>query len=125
MIGVTVVKLFGMALAASMAMTDETLPLPPPREEIAEDSDKVFEFGDRTVGLMRDQVFAFDEFGTYISPGVTAEIEIAAKETPTDDTLHRVERKIDAAMRSISALQKRVESIDAVLARVVNTEPKT
>jgi len=105
-------------------MTDEALPLPPPCDELAEENSKVFEFGDRTVGLMRDQVFAFDEFGTYISPGVTAEIEIAAAETASDDTLHRVERKIDAAMRSISALQRRVESIDAVLARVVNTEPK-
>jgi hypothetical protein len=106
-------------------MTDETLPLPTSRDELAEEGVKVFEIGDRTVGLMRDQVFAFDEFGTYVSPAATAAIEIAAEETPADDSLHRVERKIDASMRAITALQRRIESIDQVLARVVNTELKT
>ena len=106
-------------------MTDETLPLPPPRDELAEGKGNVFEIGERTVGLMRDQVFAFDEFGTYVSPTASPAIEIAAEEVRGDDTLRRVERKIDAAMRAITALQRRIESIDVVLARVVNTEPKT
>jgi hypothetical protein len=106
-------------------MTDEALPLPTPRDTIAKEGGKVFEIGDRTVGLMRDQVFAFDQFGTYVSPAATTEIDIAGEETPADDTLHRVERKIDNAMRAIAALQRRIESIDLVLARVVNRELKT
>jgi hypothetical protein len=115
----------GTMVAEPLAMIDEALPLPSPRNELAEESGNVFEIGDRTVGLMRDQAFAFDEFGTCVSPAATAEIEIAAEETPADDTLHRVERKIDHAMRAITALQRRIASIDLVLARVVNRVPKT
>lgn len=106
-------------------MTDETLPLPTSRDELAKESNNVFDFGDHTVGLLRDQVFAFDEYGTYGPAAATAAIEIAAEEVPGDDTLHRVERKIDDAMRAITALQRRVESIDVVLAQVINREPKT
>jgi hypothetical protein len=101
-------------------MTDEPVPLPAPHEEVPEERDKVFEIGDRTVGVMRDQVFAFDEFGTYGTRSASRAIEIAVEKVPGDDTLHRVERKIDGAMRAISALQRRIESIDRVLSRLIN-----
>jgi hypothetical protein len=94
-------------------MNDEILPLPTQREEVDKESDQVFEVGDRTVDLIRDQVFAFDEFGTYGSRRSKPAIEVATEEVPKDNTLRRVERKIDA-------LQRRIESIDRVLARLIN-----
>ena len=94
-------------------MNDEILPLPTQREKVDKESDQVFEVGDRTVGLMRDQVFAFDEFGTSGSRRPQPAIEIATEEIPGDSTLRRVERKIDA-------LQRRIDSIDMVLARLIN-----
>ena len=101
-------------------MNDEALPLPAPHEELPEEREKVFDIGDRTVTLMRDQVFAFDEFGTYGSRAASRGIEIAVEKAPGEDTLHRVERKIDSAMRVISTLQRRIDSIDRVLARLIN-----
>ena len=101
-------------------MTDKALPLPAPQPEISEETGQVFDIGDRTVGVMRDQVFAFDEFGTFGSRAASRGIEIAVEKVPGDDTLHRVERKIDVAMRAMSALQRRIESIDRVLARLIN-----
>jgi hypothetical protein len=117
--GVTTSKLFGTPLAAKIAMNDEILPLPTQREEVDKESDQVFEVGDRTVDLIRDQVFAFDEYGTYGSRRPKPAMEVAV-EVPGENTLHRVERKIDTAMRGIAALQRRIESIDRVLARLIN-----
>jgi hypothetical protein len=112
-IGVTTSKLFGTPLAAKLAMNDEILPLPTQREEVDKERDQVFEIGDRTAGLIRDQVFAFDEYGTYGSRRPKPVIEVSVEKVSGDDTLHRVERKIDA-------LQRRIESIDRVLARLIN-----
>ncbi len=101
-------------------MNDEILSLPTQREKVDKESDQVFEVGERTVGLIRDQVFAFDEFGTYGPGSPKPVIEVSVEIASGDDTLHRVERKIDDAMRGIAALQRRIESIDRVLARLIN-----
>jgi hypothetical protein len=118
-IGVTPSKLFGTPLAAKIAMNDEILPLPTQREKVDKESGQVFDVGDRTVELIRDQVFAFDEYGTY-GPGTPRPAIEIAVEVPGENTLRRVERKIDIAMRGIAALQRRIESIDRVLSRVIN-----
>jgi hypothetical protein len=112
-IGVTTSQLFGIPLAAKTAMNDEILPLPTQRDEVEKESQQVFEVGDQTAGLIRDQVFAFDEFGTYGSRRPKPAMEIATEEVPGDNTLRRVERKVDA-------LQRRIDSIDRVLARLIN-----
>lgn len=64
-------------------------------------------------------MFAFDEYGTYGSRTPKPAFEIAV-EVPGENTLHRVERKIDVAMRGIAAPQRRIESIDRVVALVIN-----
>ena len=89
------------------------------QDEPAEKDTKVFDIGDRTIGQMSDQVFAFDEFGTLGTTARSAAIQIAT-EVPADTTLRRVERKLDVAMRAIAAIQRRVDSIDNVLARVIH-----
>jgi hypothetical protein len=120
---VTTSRLFGIGLAAKMAMNDEILPLPTQREVVEKESGQVFEVGDRTVELIRDQVFAFDEYGTYGPGNRRPAIEVAV-EVPGENTLNRVERKIDVAMRGIAALQRRIESIDRVLARLISRARK-
>ena len=119
MIRVTTPKLLGIALAAKIGMRDEPRPLPPPPEDIAEESGTVFDVGDQTVGQIRNQVFAFDEYGTIVSSLVTTATEVG-EEVPAESTLRRVEQKLDAASRTIAALQRRIESIDRVLARLIN-----
>jgi hypothetical protein len=64
-------------------MSDETLPVTRRRDSIAEES------------------------GRFIA------LDFAVEKRPDDDTLHRIERKIDA-------LQRRVESIDRILSLLIN-----
>jgi hypothetical protein len=97
----------------------------------APDSGDVFAFGDSTILQMRNQPFRVgeDQYGTMMStrlpdvgepePG-SAETGAAQESAGVDDPLARLERKLDMALRHIDALQHRLESIDAALARVLN-----
>ena len=116
---ITTRKLLGIALAADFGMPDEPRSLPQSRDDVAEETGKVFDVGDQTVGLIRNQVFAFDEYGTIVSSLKSTAIQVAT-EVPAENTLRRVERKLDAASRTLAALQRRIESIDRVLARLIN-----
>jgi hypothetical protein len=92
----------------------------------APDSGDVFAFGESTILQMRNQPFRVgdDQYGTMMStplPDVpAAESELEAAPQATADPLARLERKLDQALRQIDALQHRLESIDAALARVLN-----
>ena len=92
----------------------------------APDSGEVFAFGESTILQMRNQPFRVgdDQYGTMMSTPLpdVAEPPSEDPEGPpsTDDPLARMERKLDMALRHIDALQHRLESIDAALARVLN-----
>lgn len=98
-------------------MTDNILPLPARRNEIEE---QVFEIGESTIRVLRNQPFAFEEYGTRDSTSISPLIATATEEPQSGDPLVRVEQKIDAALGAIKTLQKRIDSIDAVLAVVIN-----
>lgn len=102
--------------------SDETHVLPK-REKTAE---TVFEIGDRTIMQMRGQDFEVgEEYGTVVlPPGAKVEAnetrETRAVEAPvSDDPIVRLEQKLDMAMRMISAMQHKLESLDATLARLL------
>lgn len=98
-------------------MSDHIMPLPPRRSEVEEE---VFEIGVRTVRVKQDQPRALDDYGTYAGQSISPTIEIVVESAYSGDPLVRVEKKIDAALVAINRLQKRIDSIDAILAVVVN-----
>lgn len=103
----------------AMAM-DETRALPSPRRD--DDERPVFEFGDRTVGVLQLQTFNVDDYGTRasLSPVISDAAEPVAKEGPGEDTLARIERNVELALGGIQALLRRIDSIDATLAKLIN-----
>ena len=102
--------------------SDETHVLPK-REKTAEN---VFEFGDRTILQMQNQDFEpVEEYGTMMQAPSRADAPlttetVAGVETPaSEDPLVRLEQKLDLAMRMIAAMQHKLESLDATLARLL------
>jgi hypothetical protein len=100
--------------------SDETQVLPK-RENTAE---APFEFGDRTIMQMRGQDFEIgEEYGTVVlppKPAAEPEPADAPAATPIpEDPLARIEQKLDLAMRMIAAMQHKLESLDATLARLL------
>ena len=94
--------------------------------------DDVFEYGDQTTFRLRDQEFTVDEYGTVVNvptPELPAADETRmmpppaspfadTQETPAGQTM-TVDEKLDAILHSLEALQRRVDSLDAMLARVL------
>ena len=90
-----------------------------------EPQDDLFEYGDRTMFQLRTQSFTIEnDYGTMIVPGssipVLPVVEVETPELPEEDPVARLERKLDAALRLISTLQQKLESIDVTLARALN-----
>lgn len=92
--------------------------------------DDVFEYGDQTTFRLRGQEFMVDDLNTVASVPTPSlpPLELPA-EVPSDlpaeapveakSELARVEEKLDAVLRNLDALQRRVDSIDAMIARVL------
>jgi hypothetical protein len=82
-------------------------------------ADSPFAYGEHTVLQLRSQPFEVqDELGTV----VTMPIDTNPRKTVLieEDTLLRLERKMDEALRHIDKLQQRIESLDMTLARVLS-----
>ena len=98
---------------------DSTIPLPPDEHY----SKEVFSYGEQTILKMQDQLFTIDDYGTRVGDQMettTAPAVVVASEAePLADPLVRIERKLDAALRSLEALQKRIDSLDATVAHLV------
>jgi hypothetical protein len=114
---------------------------------MSDHDDDPFDYGDRTTFQLRNQQFALDDYGTVMNlpvpepPAPIAEPEPAAQpmaqtiekapveieatapvESAPSDPLMRIEQKLDAALAAIEFLRRRVDSIDVMLARVVNRD---
>ena len=87
------------------------------------DNDDVFEYGDQTTFRLRDQEFMVDDLSTVASvpvpdlPATDVPADPPPPPAPTD--LARIDQKLDAIVHAIEALQRRVDSIDAMIARVL------
>lgn len=84
-----------------------------------------FDYGDQTVVQLRAQQFMVqDEIGTVVTMPIdtSANRTIAAAPEAVfkeEEPLERMERKLDAAMRQIAALQQQLDSLDLTLARAL------
>ena len=78
---------------------DETIPISPKVD--------LFEYGDRTILAIKSQEFALDD------------VAVASAATAVEVTL-TIEQKLDAIIRSIESLQRRLDSLDMTVARLVN-----
>ena len=77
------------------------------------DDNDVFEYGDRTIFNLRAQAFTPEEdFGTMILP-VGEKTHASPEILPIEDPIARLELKLEAALRKL-------DSIDATLARLLN-----
>lgn len=79
--------------------------------------DDPFAYGDQTVLQLRTATFDVpaepvveEKFSTVMMPVPAVE----------EDPIVRIEHKLDLALRQITALQQRLESLDATLARVLS-----
>jgi hypothetical protein len=75
---------------------------------------ELFPFGEGTIMQMRDQVLELEEFGTRIAAAAPA-MTIASERS--DATL---EMKVDLLLQAVSAMQRRLDSIDQTLARALS-----
>jgi hypothetical protein len=85
-------------------------------------TEEPFAIGESTIFQMRNQDFGpAEEFGTVMQrPSLetqAAQIEVPIVESTTEDPLVRIEQKLDAALRQLHAMQQRLESLDATVAR--------
>ena len=83
--------------------------------------ENVFDYGDRTIFQLRAQSFTIEnDYGTMIGPVPAASLPVVETPVIADDPVARLEQKLDLALRQISLLQQKVDSIDATLARALN-----
>ncbi|HYH07238.1 MAG TPA: hypothetical protein VEK11_09305 [Thermoanaerobaculia bacterium] len=84
-------------------------------------SDDVFNFGERTIFQLRAQSFTVEEeFGTMAAVPVTTPQLVEELPIAGVDPIIQLQQKLDLALRQIAALQQRVDSMDATLARALN-----
>ncbi|MGZ4780222.1 MAG: hypothetical protein ACXV5L_13575 [Thermoanaerobaculia bacterium] len=98
-------------------MTHNILSLPFDQERRPE-SGRDFDFGDETSTMIRPRP-VLDDYET-LAAAITPGIGVASEKAPSHDPLTRIEDKLNEALRSITKLNQRIDSIDAVLARLVN-----
>lgn len=62
-----------------------------------------------------------DDYGTKASAPPTIEFatELSNSEQGRNDAIARIEGKVDAVVEAVIGLQRRIDSIDAVIARIV------
>jgi hypothetical protein len=98
---------------------DATMPLPQDGEDLSD----IFRIGEQTILKMQDQHFDIDDYGTQIDStvGVFAArgVVVAAEEAVLSGPLARVEQKLDRALRTLEAIRRRVDSLDATIAHLV------
>jgi len=102
-------RLLGIAVATSGAMNRDGL-------------QSVSDFGHDLRAIRGIPILTCDEYATKVS-GLLATIEIATElvtpEQIREDALARIEGKVDAVIEALIAVQRRIDSIDAVFARIV------
>ena len=92
-----------------------------------------FAYGDHTVLQLRAQPFEVqDELGTVVTMPIdttprnplaavpAGPVAVAVAVAVEEDPMTRLERKLDAALRQIAALQQTIESLDLTLARALS-----
>ena len=98
--------------------TDEPLPIPSAAED-------VFEIGERTIYRLQNGASPFDadDLGTMIVRAHPATLDrpapVVTEREPERDALERIEDKIDVLARAMESLQRRLDSIDAQLSRLI------
>jgi hypothetical protein len=109
-------------------------------EDKKKDEEQVFAVGERTVMTMQSQSFLDEEFGTIAgdasdlaaldasmpaAPAENAPVreDGAPVSAATADDLIRIERKLDTLTHLLNALNRRLDSIDMVLARMISRQP--
>ena len=90
----------------------------------------VFAFGEGTLMQLREQQWDFEDLGTRVatSPGVVVAAEpgadavvlpVAAEPSAPEDPLVRIAQRLDELTRMMQAMQRRLDSIDTTVARML------
>lgn len=94
------------------------------------DNNGVFAFGEGTLMQLREQAWELEDLGTRVatSPGLTVAAEpgadavvlpIADQPSIPDDPLARIEQRLEELTRMMHSMQRRLDSIDVTVARVL------
>jgi hypothetical protein len=105
----------GIFLAAISGMPeDQAMPLPIGEREIAQEIEAALDYSSRTLPVHRADMFAFDATPSRANSSVTNHDELSS------DPMVRLEQKLDLAIHLLATLKVKVDSIDAVLARIIH-----
>ena len=79
---------------------DQPVPLPIGEREIAQEIEAALDYSNRTIAVRRAEMFKSDALSS--------------------DAMVRLEQKLDTAIHLLAMLKTKVDSIDAVLARIIH-----
>jgi hypothetical protein len=79
--------------------------------------EELFPFGEGTIMQMREQVLELEEFGTRIA---AAAPEMTVTSEPSEPSATTLEMKVDLLLQAVSAMQRRLDSIDQTIARALS-----
>jgi hypothetical protein len=98
--------------------TDDPMPIPSAAED-------VFEIGERTIFRLQNQASPFDpdDLGTMVVRPHPATLDspsrVVAVSEIEEEPIARLEAKIDALAQTLESLQRRLDSIDSLMARAL------
>ena len=92
--------------------------LPAPGRD--DDDRSVFEYRGRMADAPESQTFIAADYGTRASSDAVISAAEPVSQEPGEDTLARLERNVELALGGIQALLRRIDSIDATLAKLIN-----
>jgi len=79
------------------------------------------DFGEDIRAIRLIRVPECNDYGTKASfpPTIETATELVSAEQLRNDAIARIEGKLDAVVEAVIALQRRIESMDAVMARII------
>ncbi len=93
-------------------MPDDPGPLPLGQHEIEQEIGGAFDHSLATRPVASGQMFSFDQ--------VSPTIQVATESVTPPDPIARLEQKVDTLLHMMATLKRKIDSIDSVLARIIN-----
>lgn len=85
---------------------------------------EVFPFGDGTIMQLREQALELEEFGTRVLSSTALPATVVTEPPPmiavAAEPATSLEAKVDLLLQAVAAMQRRLDSIDQAIARVLS-----
>lgn len=85
---------------------------------------EVFPFGDGTIMQLREQALELEDFGTRVLSSAAMPAAVVTEPPPmigvAAEPASALEAKVDLLLQAVAAMQRRLDSIDQAIARVLS-----